>query len=574
MLVAVCFAFFGGVVHAQVQSKDQSKCTMAMNKSLVKIFAAQGKKAGKCMQGAAKGVLVGTVEDCLAGVAGDKVDKASVKTQEKFDKLCTGTTNNDPTPRLPPYGVSDAPSVNLAASAEPLESIRSVFGDDLAALFVDADTDKDGTKCKLGVAKGLTKCADALIKAFLKCKAAGLKDETTPIDGADDLEACLGDDPKGLIAKRCDLMEEKKPGKFKLDGIRKALAKCEDEAVDLAAALPGCAPGDADAAHACAMSSARCHVCEALNRADDLAVDCDAFDDGMSASCGGPVIGRHQCAIDPASSGFLFDTSIFADIFPLDGTIDIDCGAVDPLSGRAPCTCNAANITPFPIIGGAGFACVGSSSGCPDGEITCNGGDLFNGTMTSDHNIGACTSNADCAAQCQATCSTATADVFDSGCEGFCRGGLNDDQPCSDDGGCPDGTCNGLDNTAHGNICQCECLDTSGDPALPGALRCSLGIVIDVELALPCDGSDILFSVGERCVPFTTETTTGMILDADNVPNAEIPAAAQNIFTGIPVACPDLMANGASGMSLTSEVNVFDVEIAGDIAFHFVLECL
>jgi hypothetical protein len=129
-----------------------------------------------------------------------------------------------------------------------------------------------------------------------------------------------------------------------------------------------------------------------------------------------------------------------------------------------------------------------------------------------------------------------------------------------------------VDALAHGNACQCECLDDAGDPASAGALTCNLGVDIDVESAAPCGDGDLLFRIGQRCIPFTTEASSGIVLDANHVPGEELPPGGNQGF-GIPLPCDTLAANGPAGLSIASGVNAFDVELAGDIAFLFVLTC-
>jgi hypothetical protein len=373
-----------------------------------------------------------------------------------------------------------------------------------------------------------------------------------------------------MIARACDL-NDGSGGKPKVDGIRKALdKKCQKKAVDLAAAFPGCSLTDLEQTHGCLDRAVECRVCLGLNRAGGLARDCDLFDDGVAnLSC--LVIGAHECTFTPETGGLIFDTAAFFDIFTLSGALDIACGEVEPSTGRAPCTCGVGQIAPF-AIPGIGVACVGPAAGCPTGEISCNGGALYNSAITSTHNIGTCVGNVECAAACATNCSGAGALVFDSACEGFCRGGGSTGAACSNDVGCPGGTCNGLDGTTHGNLCQCQCLDVSGDPSLPGGLRCSVGVDIAVEAAAPCDGVDVLFRVGDRCVPFTTETAQATIVDANNIPGEQLPPGL-DINAGAPLACAQLAANGPSGMIIVSSVGIFDVQMAGDIALQFVLGC-
>ncbi len=560
---------------AQVQTKDQQACTVALNKQLQKVTGAVAKDAAGCIKAAGKGTLTGTADDCLVADAAGKIAKEAAKTDAEFAKRCTGNSTKPPmVPRFPPYGATTAATVTTSGTDAARGVVRSAFGANLDAALVAEAESKDAAKCQQAVAKQLAKCQDAWLKEFLACKAAGLKAATSPIDSPDALAACLGADPKSKIAKQCDLRAEPEPGKLVLDKLRQTLAKsCVDRAVGLATVFPGCAADDPEAAHACLDAAVACGTCQAVNQADGLTIDCDALDDGaVNGSCGAstPPLGRHECTLDPEASGFFFDTAIFTDLFTLEGSIAVDCGVVDPTTGRAPCTCEVVDVPPEPILPGIGVACVAPATGCATGEISCNGGGLFNGAMTSDHDTGSCASNAACAASCATTCGSAA--VFDSACEGFCRGGANDDQACSTNADCPGGTCNGIDGAEHGNVCQCECLDASGDPAPAGGMRCNLGVRIVAELEAPCGDGDVLFEIGTRCVPLTTELVQGVIRDLDAVPDAEL-ASSGNPLVGVPRACGDLAASGASGLSLVSSVNVLDVDLAGDTAFGFVLTC-
>lgn len=559
-----------GQASAQPQTKDQQKCTTAMNKAFVKVASTLGKDICACIADGAARALPGTIESCLTADTSGKVGEAKAKTDEKFTKLCTGTSKDGSTPRLPPYGATDAATVNAAVTEKELSLIHDVFGPDLDTAITSVAANKSAAKCQQAVAMKVKKCEAAKLKAFASCKKKGLEDESAPFDGPEDLEGCMGVDPKGKIAKACDL-NDLSGGKPKVDGIRKALdKKCVKKAVSLAAAFPGCAVAGSEQTHDCLDRAVECRVCLGLNRADGLERDCDVFDDGAAnLSC--LVIGSHQCALNPKTAGLIFDTAAFFDIFTFSGAVDIACGKVDPDSGKASCTCEVDQISPFAITG-IGVACIGPAAGCPTGEISCNGGELYNSAITSTHNIGTCTSNADCATECATNCGGAGALVFDSGCEGFCRGGSSNGAACTNDAGCPGGTCNGLDGTTHGNICQCQCLDTSGDPSLPGGLHCNVGVDISVETAAPCDGADVIFRVGDRCVPFTTETAQATIVDANNMPGEQLPPGL-DINSGVPLACAQLAADGTSGMIIVSSVGIFDVQMAGDIALQFLLGC-
>src|SRR5262245_46399259 len=425
---AALLLFSAAAAIAQPQTKEQRKCTLAMNGALLGTVAAAGKSISACIKDGSKASLPSTIESCLTADRGGKVAQAAADSDEQFTKRCTGTSKKDPAvPKRPPYGVTDAPTVPAAAREMALSIAHDVFGPDLDAAVVAAASDRDAAKCQQSVAKRAGKCAAARLKVFNGCKGKGLKDAQAPFDGADDLAACFDVDPKGKIAKQCDLLEAGAGGK--VDGIRKAIGKkCAAKGVGLGATLPCCASAGLEQTHACIERAVKCRVCLAIDRADGLTRDCDLFDDGAAnESCIPPlVIGQHHCPLTP-DSGFVFETAMFFDIFALAGAVDIACGTVDSATDRAPCSCSLAQIDPIPIPG-LGVACIRSAAGCPPGEISCAGGDLYNSAITSQHNIGVCTGNAGCAAQCATSCSATL--VFDSACEGFCRGGANAGASC------------------------------------------------------------------------------------------------------------------------------------------------
>ena len=104
-----------------------------------------------------------------------------------------------------------------------------------------------------------------------------------------------------------------------------------------------------------------------------------------------------------AGSELVLLTQAFPIQLGLSGSLDIDCGLVDPNTGKAACSCDLQSIDPI-AIPSIGFTCLTPEAGCPPGEIDCDGGNDLDVDVTSDHNIGACTSNADCASQCVTFC--------------------------------------------------------------------------------------------------------------------------------------------------------------------------
>jgi len=78
----------------------------------------------------------------------------------------------------------------------------------------------------------------------------------------------------GKVAKACD--------KISADLAK----KCVGKGVVLATAFPACDPSSSETMAACLEAALECAVCQALNNADRLNVDCDSFDDGLAnGSC-------------------------------------------------------------------------------------------------------------------------------------------------------------------------------------------------------------------------------------------------------------------------------------------------
>jgi hypothetical protein len=275
---------------------------------------------------------------------------------------------------------------------------------------------------------------------------------------------------------------------------------------------------------------------------------------------------------DPIS-GLLIETVIFTIAALADGAIDIECGIVDPNTGKASCECGLQSIDPI-TVPGIGFVCLSPgdpNTPCDLGEIDCDGGNGLDVDLESDHNIGACTSNAGCETQCSGHCAGLSKAVFDSGCEGFCEGGTNDTLACTTDAGCPGGSCPGPDGLQHGNICGCSCIDVGGTPSQAGGLQCNLGVSIVIETGAPCDQTDTLIVVGTQCIPMTTETAAASMSNANDVSGTPLPAGG-SLSSGIAAICNDLASSTATGIELVGAVNFFDSTI-GDLAVTLRFTC-
>lgn len=337
---------------AQEQVKNQQKCINALNKGLAQVAKAQGKNILSCMKDGAKKKLGSLIEDCLTADRKGKVAKAMEKTIAKAQAECLA---------IPDFGATTADAVNDVAVAKELSLIHNILGSDLHTAIITQDKDKPAAKCQHAVTKAVMNCENTKLKVFNACKKKGLKENS--ITTAVQLEACLQEDPKGKIAKACAPTS----GKIALT-VNK---KCVEKDVDLSATFP--APLDTGDGFGFAASLERvveCHVCLALNAADDLTANCDLFDNGVAdGSCGV----SSSCEID--GDGAPCDDGVF-------------CNGAD--------TCNAGACSVHP-----GDPCNGPNGNsnclesCSEATASCNAPDP-DGSPCSD--INACTVGETCMA--------------------------------------------------------------------------------------------------------------------------------------------------------------------------------
>jgi hypothetical protein len=250
------------------------------------------------------------------------------------------------------------------------------------------------------------------------------------------------------------------------------------------------------------------------------------------------------------------------------------------------------------LIDGIGFVCVRpvprDELDCPAGQLSCEGGPGLDYDLIADHKIGECredpsrSANADCEQQCRSHCAAMGREMLDSGCSGYCKGGSKVDQPCICDSPTPictgahcadpddPGSCNGRDNLTNPNVCACQCLETGGNPSRAGALNFQVAAQIVVEAAAPCGEGGVLLRLPPQCVPLTTETASGILIHANDVPSCQpnrptcnqIPnrgvVGEKLVRVGRPVPCSQLMNEGMSGLNLVGNLSFFDSTL-GDL---------
>jgi hypothetical protein len=285
-------------------------------------------------------------------------------------------------------------------------------------------------------------------------------------------------------------------------------------------------------------------------------------------------IGAHSCVLNPAGSSIALTTQALPLNFPANGTLNFSCGTVAP-DGTASCSCNVVSFAPI-VIPAIGDVCVNPAGPCPAGKIDCDGGTPVGVDVVSDHNIGACTSNADCTAQCTSTCSGmgATYSPLLTGCEGYCQGGSNDEAVCTRDTDCPGGSCVGGEPVAHGHICNCVCSGTGVNGASSaGGLGCNLGVQINVEL--PSNGTcgdPPTIILPSLCGPITTQTSTGILTDANNTAAKTIPSGGVSTVNGSNISCATMASSTTTGMKVVGALGFFDSTL-GDIFARLTFTC-
>ena len=292
------------------------------------------------------------------------------------------------------------------------------------------------------------------------------------------------------------------------------------------------------------------------------------------AACPTADLGTRPCALANTTTltGFPFPTLPYS--VSADGSFTLTCGTPGP-DGVAPCACDVVSIGPvvFPSIG---EICVAPADPCPGGAIQCTGGDAADLDLVADHDIGPCTSNADCAAACDAQCSGmgATYEVRASGCEGFCQGGGNDEGACTADTQCPGGTCVGSDPPLHGGRCNCQCGGSALGAAGPaGTLTCQLSARFTFEFGADgvCgDGAGIDW--GPLCVPLTTAASTAVLTHSPYPYGPTIPSGGPETIAGAPVSCASFQTGSLTGLEMVGAFGLFD-RATGDILSRNALVC-
>lgn len=270
-----------------------------------------------------------------------------------------------------------------------------------------------------------------------------------------------------------------------------------------------------------------------------------------------PSAGLHlQCAAPQARLKILSD-GLSAEL-PLVSSLSIDCG--DIATGGAECSCALGAVAPV-NFGSLGVLCIESTDACAGGGIDCTGTSATEVGVISDHTIGTCADNSACESACEQTCSEAGAAFESSACEGFCVGGANAGQACTQPTDCPESLCHG-DVASHGNLCTCHCLSSSAIPPVAGAMSCRIGLRLAMEAAAPCDGLDEETVLGRPCLLLTSTAVTAELRDF----NLAIAVKDGGRAQGASQSCENLATTGAGGLTLVGATSLVDTQLGDLIA--------
>ena len=244
------------------EGAGDAACIEALNGGFEGLARAQARNLRRCFRDAARD----RVPDLLACVEedrGDRRQRAEEKTRAQAELFCA---------EPPEFGPPGPDEVVAGAAELAPEWLTRTFGADPDAALLD----DDGERCQRGVLAGLQRCEKLRVRSFNRCKTAGLGDGS--IGDAEALGECLDADPRGRVERLCGPEAQR---------VMRALERrCRDRAVALDSALPGCGAAEPAATAACLDRTQRCALCLALSAADDLALDCDLYDDGAAdASC-------------------------------------------------------------------------------------------------------------------------------------------------------------------------------------------------------------------------------------------------------------------------------------------------
>jgi cysteine-rich repeat protein len=240
--------------------KTEQGCVNGVNAAVAGLVANGNRQTAACLKDVARGKAAVPFETCVVDEAA--YQKTALKLIAANTKKCLNKSVTSQTA----FGYNDATSdVIVASLLAALDAHRGVLGTP-AAVALEA-TDKTAAKCQRTVVAGVSSYLNALAKETNRRKKASLKDKTAPALTSVELAADLVGAAVSVKVTKTLENAKSKAGK-KCAGVALAplfAGVCEEEAASAEMLLD------------CASAVASCELCQGLNAADKLAIDCSQY---------------------------------------------------------------------------------------------------------------------------------------------------------------------------------------------------------------------------------------------------------------------------------------------------------
>jgi hypothetical protein len=262
------------------QSRAQRRCLNGLAEAGALVSAAQSRDALACVRHFARGRvdLLGrggqprTAQACVGNDVEGRVARALERTLRRDDERCRARAA-----QAPDFAYRGAGPVNAAARSGVQALVEDLFGAELDAALASEQAARAASRCQHAVARGAADLFEAVARQALEARRRSLRGRGAldPAASAAALEAALA-----------AALERDAGGRIRRAGARlerAAWGACPVAAGSPGSLFPGACAGADDAIEltACAGAAARCRACRAASDMDGLALDCDAFDDGV-----------------------------------------------------------------------------------------------------------------------------------------------------------------------------------------------------------------------------------------------------------------------------------------------------
>jgi hypothetical protein len=183
------------------QDVGQQRCLLVLGKAFRALAKSAAKLAAACVTGGAKGIPGALA--CLDDDPRGKLATAAGKVQRASDQRCMCATCTVPDFGLP----ADVAAATSAVAAAVRLVTTDVFGTAADLGLLTSSANATGSRCQQTVYRDVQKLGAASWSTFLECLKDGLRGRVPsgePFVLASELTACVGQDPKGKIARARD----------------------------------------------------------------------------------------------------------------------------------------------------------------------------------------------------------------------------------------------------------------------------------------------------------------------------------------------------------------------------------